>query len=150
MSENNPKGKLIIKVTTALGAIPISNAQIYVVPYNLENIKNEDRYSLVTDFDGLTRAVELSAPSETLSLSPGSNDSPYSEYILSVQKDGFKTVEIIGLPIFDGVTSIQNVNLVPLTEDEALVGNDPKLIYRENTGYENLRNDNGEFRRDQI
>ena len=133
------KGKLRIKVSTGFGAIPIEGAQVFIAPFDKTTSTSDDTYSLRTDADGLTSDIELTAPTKSFSLSPGSIELPFSEYVITVKKEGFKTAELNGTPIFDGVTSIQNVSLVPLSEDEVLYGRYDGQIYYENGGYEDLR-----------
>ncbi len=148
METLDSKGRLSVKVSTAQGAIPIKDAVVFVTPYVQNGNSVNETYSLRTNADGLTRILELSAPAKSLSLSPGSMTIPYSEYVLTVKKEGYKSAELIGIPIFDGITSIQNIFLVPLTEDELLNGGGNDDIYYENDGYSNLRSDAAEVRRE--
>ena len=63
MSENNNasgKGSLIVKASTASGAIPLEN--VTVVIQGLDSDNSDTLISLVTDRDGITPRVELSAP----------------------------------------------------------------------------------------
>jgi hypothetical protein len=105
-------GYLRLRVFTAGGAFPVENAHAYVSSSGGDAV-----YSLITDVGGLTRTVALPAVPRAQSLSPGS-DKPYSTYDIVITKDGYQTVEDINVPIFDGVTSIQPVELVPLSEGE--------------------------------
>ena len=141
MGTIDSKGKLTVKVSSALGAIPIKDALVFISSYVQNGIENNEMLSLRTDADGLIKSLELPAPAKSLSLSPGDSSLPYSEYVLTVKKDGYKTAELVGIPIFDGITSIQNVNLVPLTEDELLRGVNAEVVYFEDVGYKNLRAD---------
>lgn len=141
MANEGINGRLIVKVATGLGTIPIEGAQIFVVPYQKEDMNEGDTYSLRTNADGLTSVIDLSAPSRSISLSPSDEGMPYSEYLLTVRKDGYRTVEIVGIPIFDGITSLQSVNLLPLSEDEYVTGDKTTQVFFGNDGYNNLRND---------
>lgn len=140
-------GRLYVKVSTAQGAIPVKDAVVFVTPYVQNGSSVNETYSLRTNEDGLTQILELSAPAKSLSLSPGSKIVPYSEYVLTVKKEGYKNAQLIGIPVFDGITSIQNIFLIPLTEDELLNGGGVDDIYYENDGYVNLRSDTVDVRR---
>ncbi len=131
-------GYLAVKVTTASEGIPVENAIVYIKDYPDEGT-SDVLYSLRTNVDGATRKVELQAPPKADSLRPGSPALPYSQYIISVQKDGFNSVENIGVPIFSGITSIQSVNMIPLTEDQLLNGETGEFSFFENDGYPSLR-----------
>lgn len=139
IDEAGAKGKITVRVSTGYGAVPVKGAQIYITPLINEYNSDDYTYSLRTDNDGLTPLLELSAPPRSLSLSPGSTRLPYAEYVLTVIKEGYKTAELIGIPIFDGITSVQSVSLIPLTEDQIVLGDQKNQIFYENSGYDNLR-----------
>jgi hypothetical protein len=57
----------------------------------------------------------LEAPSGKLSQAPSQGGIlPYSLYDAEVFLDGFYRQEYTRIPVFDGITSIQPVNLIPL------------------------------------
>lgn len=111
------RGYLRVSVRAAREALPIPDALVLVTGSDRENDDTDAIYSLRTDEDGLTEVVELSAPSASLSMTPG-NPKPYGVYNITVQKDGYGSVENVGVPIFDGIVSTQPVALVPLSEFE--------------------------------
>lgn len=135
--ENSGNGDLKVRVTTGNGAIPIEGAVVHIRPYNVINQLGES-FTLRTDQSGNTETISLFAPPATLSKDPSNRELPYSEYVMTVIKDGFRTAENIALPVFDGIVSVQTVNLIPLTEYEFNSG-DNETIYYENTGYTSLR-----------
>lgn len=106
-------GYLVIRVSTARGAIPLENATVSV-----RGSQKEDSgifYSVETDSSGLTPRFALPAPPRALSQTP--NDSiPYSLWNIDVFKKGYITARFSGVPVYSGVTSIQNAELIPLTE----------------------------------
>ena len=67
--ESANTGYLIIKVSTAQGAIPLSNATVNIRGMEPEN--SGILLSLVTNSDGQTVKVPLPAPSIDLSEAPG-------------------------------------------------------------------------------
>lgn len=115
-------GYLKIVVTSASKTIPIPNASVII---SKEVDGNEEiLYSLLTNDSGETNIVELSAPPKNISESPSSSGiKPYSEYKVSTYLEEYFQVINLKVPIFSGITSIQNINLIPLPShtDERLV-----------------------------
>ncbi len=114
-------GYLIIHVATAGGAIPLEGAKIDVQTYGKESetappTRGDTIASPVSGIDGNTVRIPLSAPPKILSESPG-NGTPYALYSVNVTLDGYNSQSYAGIPIFDGITSIQPVILVPLPEN---------------------------------
>ena len=103
------EGYLIFSVSSANEALPIENASIRIVGADAQNGSVE--YNLITDRSGKTERIALKTPSKALSLSPGT---PYgfSRYNATVMKEGYYTQTFLGLPVFEGVTSIQPALLV--------------------------------------
>lgn len=106
-------GSMIISVYTAGGALPISNALVTVTGTEKEN--SGVISVLYTDQSGNTPKITLPAPPAKESESPGIKK-PYATYNVDVDKDGFYPKRFLNVPIFSGVTSVQPVNLIPLTE----------------------------------
>jgi len=134
-SDRTGIGRLVVSVTSGNGTLPIENAQVYIREYK-DN--SPLLYSLRTDSSGMTVSVTLPTPPRIDSLSPNGKV-PYSEYVTTVRKDGFYTTENIGVPMFDGITSVQKVDLLPLTEEDLMSGETPEREYFENNGYTSLR-----------
>ena len=110
---NESIGYLVIKVSTARGAIPLENAAVSVrgKPESSSGIL----YSLRTDSSGLTPRVSLPTPPKSLSQSPG-NPTPFSLWDIDVFCDGFISAHYTSVPVYPDVTSIQNADLTPLPE----------------------------------
>lgn len=104
----NSTGYLLVNARTALGALPVSGARV-TVNGAAEPIE------VYTDMSGATERIELLTPDVENSLSPGSVLPPYSSYNVSVEADGFYTVRTKSVPVFPGVTSVQNVNMIPVS-----------------------------------
>ncbi len=115
MNENSNEsfGYLIIKVSTARGAIPLENAAVSVraKPAEVSGIL----YSLRTDSSGLTPRITLPTPPKSLSQTPG-NSTPFSLWDIDVFNDGFQTAHYTNVPVYPEITSIQTADLVPLPE----------------------------------
>lgn len=108
-------GYVIVRVTTASGAIPLGDALVTVRDYPSDgngNVISTQR----TNSSGLTERIALPAPSRSLTQSPG-NAKGYKTYNIQVDKEGYNKQLYINVPIFDGVTAVQSADLVPLSEN---------------------------------
>ena len=115
---NSPgRGKLQVTVNTADGVLPVADAVVNIFGSDRDADNTGILYSLRSDRSGLTETVDLAAPSRSLSLTPG-NPVPYARYNITVHRDGYGSVQNIGVPVFDGVLSTQRVTLIPLSEFE--------------------------------
>ena len=118
MNENitspNGMGYVIVQATTASSAIPLQGARVRISSTNQGSY--EVLYDLVTGADGRTRRVALPAPSRATSLSP-TDTKPYASYGIEVTREGYEGALFSAVPIFDGITAIQQANLVPLPEN---------------------------------
>ncbi len=110
----NGAGYIIVRVTTASGAIPLEDALVTVKEY--ESNQGEIISVQKTNSSGLTNKISLPAPPKPLSMSAGRGKA-YSSYNIDVKKDGYIPQQYINVPIFDGVTAMQNADMVPLPEN---------------------------------
>ena len=112
------EGFLVVHVTTARGAIPLEGAAVSIrANEDTENTPRADiLYATVTNRDGNTERITLSAPPRENSMSPGQVP-PYSTYHLEVRREGYGMQSFVALPIFSGITAIQPVDMIPLAED---------------------------------
>ena len=108
LSQNPAFGTLLFQVTGGQGAFPVEGATITVTK------ALDDRLDLsitvVTDESGKTEPISLPAPSRTLSQAPNGGI-VYAAYQAEVSAPNYVTTEIRDLPVFDGITTIQPVNL---------------------------------------
>lgn len=113
-------GYLIIRATAARGAIPLEGAQVDVYDYLPEF--TADRGNLITsrttDQSGSTTPIPLPTPKKEQSLTPQNGGlPPYASYTVDVRLEGYTAHQYINVPIFDGITAIQQADLIPLTEN---------------------------------
>lgn len=111
-------GYLIVRATTARGAIPLEGANVTVrnrLP-EFEEGRGDAILSAVTDRSGNTERIALPTPSRETSERPG-NAKPYSSYDIEVFADGYYQHRYYGIPIFDGITAVQQADLIPLPEN---------------------------------
>ena len=127
-SENNSGyGYMIVRVTTARGAIPLDGAIVTVHNYDPEFERGRGDVIAVynTNASGLTERFALPAPPRELSVSPG-NGKTYETYNLSVTKPGYYRQYYTNVPVFEGITAIQNVDMIPLPENGQTDRFDPR------------------------
>ena len=118
-------GYLIVKVSTARGAIPLQDAAV-----NIRGAIDSTSgviYSLTTNSDGQTPKVSLPTPELYYSDSPD-NPIPYALYNVDVFKDGYVPMYFNNVPIFPSVISVQPAVMLPLSE-----GGSPATINEINT-----------------
>ncbi len=140
MQQSANTGYLKVQTVTADGAFPVEGAVIIVTDSEGSTIA-----SLRTDRSGLTETLSLFAPSRTLSQTPeNGGEIPYSTYTVQISRDGFYPVEDYSVPVFDGITSIQRANMIPLSEFSPLPPN-PRPQYVETPGYDKLQNGGGDI-----
>lgn len=116
-------GFLTVTVRTANGALPIEDALVNIYE-NIEtkngngDITNSNGYllySMRTNSSGQTEKVALPTKNASLSLEPG-NTRPFISYNVFASKEGYFDSDVINVPIFQGITSIQPINVIPLSE----------------------------------
>lgn len=112
-------GYLVVRVTTARGVIPLGGISVTVRNYNpeFEDGRGAVLTTLVTDRSGNTQRFPLPAPPKELSERPGAKTNPFSSYSVDIDTDGYYKQFYTNVPIFDGVTSVQQADLVPLAEN---------------------------------
>lgn len=106
-------GFMTVSVRTAGGALPVENVTVAV-----SRDGGEVLAVLITDSAGRSRTLELPAPPRENSLEPDGGQVS-SLYTVDAYRDGFYEVIISSIPVFDGVTSIQQILLVPVAEGDA-------------------------------
>lgn len=106
-------GFLIAQVYTSRGAIPIEGASISIytdLPEGKNLLGNRS-----TDLSGKTTLIPLEAPDRSLSQQP-SQTKPFASYVLQADHPLYYTVQIRDIQVFDGSTSVQNIEMIPLEE----------------------------------
>ena len=135
MNEQTLKGHLIVKVSTANGAIPLENVSVII--RGVEDDTRNVMLSLLTDRNGLTPKIDLPAPKRSLSESPNPASKPYTSYAIDVYKEGYYPQHYSGVPIFEGITALQNAILIPNAEFDS---KDP--FYTEEQDFNEYENPN--------
>ena len=109
--EETGQGFLTVNVRTAGGALPVEGAMITISSVDGEN--STVVAVMFSDMSGTTDVVSLPTPPRGQSLAPGGG--PVNTlYTVETARDGYYRVISENVPVYDGVTSIQQVNLVPI------------------------------------
>jgi len=106
-------GYLIVKVTTARGAIPLAGAAVYV--RGGKNDRSGVLFSLTTNRDGQTEKIALPTPPRANSETP-EGGVPYATYTVDVAKEGYLPQTFENVPIFPSILSIQPAVMIPAPE----------------------------------
>ena len=96
---------------TAGGAVPVSRAIV--------TVKDENETLMAvffTDENGNTPSLKVGAPPKENSSAPNAGGAPFSVYNIDTDKAGYISVRNINVPVYSGVTSVQPVELVPVSE----------------------------------
>lgn len=126
-------GTLVVTASTAGGALPVEGAFVTIRGASPEN--SGVLATVSTDRSGRTPRIMLPTPPAADSEKPGM-ERPYATYNIEVEKDGFFHQSFTNVPLFAGTTSIQPVNLYPLTE-YAGDAQDPNPRNTDESGAEN-------------
>ena len=109
-STNQNYGYLQINVTSSDGAIPIGDATVAV--RLIENGVPRIIAVLLTDESGKTPEIIIETPPVDLSLNP------YALVDIETTAFGYYSTANVSVPVFPGVKSVQNINMISLPEDE--------------------------------
>lgn len=119
MTAETDYGQLVIAVKTAGGALPVENAVVTVKDGSGEIIS-----IFFTDRNGRTPKLKLLAPPIANSEAPNQAGPAFFTYNVDTDREGYISVRNIGVPIYPGITSIQPVELVPVSEGSSEFYND--------------------------
>ncbi|WP_125154133.1 peptidoglycan-binding domain-containing protein [Clostridium rectalis] len=131
-----PEGRLKVQVFKGNSYIPVENAKV-TISTSKDTSTRQSSGTLTTDSSGLTKEVELSAPSLAISQQP-SDKLPYSLYDLLIEAPGYTPIKVNGCQVYPDQVALQQCNLnlsnVRQTEEvidikpNRLVGNFPPKI----------------------
>ena len=102
-------GYLTMQARTAHEALPLSGVQVSVLDDEQNRI-----YELTTDANGETRRVPLETMDRRFSQNPNFTGTPYVTYNVLAQAEGFDSVVVSDIPIFDGESAYLPLVLVPM------------------------------------
>lgn len=111
-AKNTEEGWIQVIVRKGDNAYPIPDASIII------NSTEDGQLKLIsntmTDESGKTELIAVPAPNVNYSLESDNKVRPYALYNVSVFADGYFREKSVNVPVFAGITSVQQFNLVPL------------------------------------
>ena len=110
-------GYLKVRASTAGDVIPVDGAVVYV--RSLGDGSDRLVFSLRTDESGQTRTAALPAPTAAAE-DALPDEEPVRSYGVEIKKEGYRTVEYAGVPIYAGITTLIEAELLPESEDESV------------------------------
>lgn len=105
------QGFLRVAARTGDGAFPVEGASVTVAVRR--NGTEHLAYHLLTDESGETPTVSMPAPPASLSQTP-EDAQPFTIVDIRIFAKGYFRAEMLNVPIFAGVTSLQTFQLIPL------------------------------------
>lgn len=105
-------GYILVNVRTADEASPVEGAEVLVTA-----VVDGARMILasgLTDPSGTTRKMSVPVPDAGLSQSPSPESRPYNLFDVSVSAAGFFNARSVDVPVFAGITSVQNFSMIPV------------------------------------
>ena len=114
----NGKGTLTVRVYISRAKLPLSDATV-VVTQRSEGGKYQLLSVQATDRSGSTRPVDIPTPLLEDSIQPGHGTPPYAVCDVWAEHPGYAMLLVEGVQIFDGVDTLQEMELSPLSEGES-------------------------------
>lgn len=108
------QGFILVNVRTGDDSLPVENATV-----TISAVSDGRRFYLgsdVTDESGRTKRFSVPVPNAESSLTPGSKVRPYGLFDISVSSRGFFNVRSVDVPVFSGITSLQNFSMIPVPQ----------------------------------
>ena len=108
--ESTTTGSLLGIVTAVRSLYPVNNAKVTVFKgdYPQMDIIDTD----LTNESGRTKIFNFKTPEKALSLEEANTKIPYSTYNMLIEADGYIKNIHLNIPVFSGVTSLQQSNLI--------------------------------------
>ena len=104
-------GYLNIQARTAHEALPLSGVFIRIM-----NAQGGSVYELITDENGETQTVSLETVDKSFSQNPYFSGTPYVSYNVLALAEGFNSLYVSQIPIFEGELATLPLALIPLQE----------------------------------
>lgn len=118
-------GYITARAYMSSAQIPLENVAVTIVSPDGTAIAMR-----LTDRSGLTEPIAIPAPEKAESEAPEENGRPFTDITLYAWKSGFEQVAARNVQIFSGITTVQDLEMVPLSElpdrwDENVLYNTP-------------------------
>jgi hypothetical protein len=111
-SLGSSKGYILVNVRTGDESAAVSGATVLVTAIVAGN--RIILASGMTDRNGTAPLFEVPVPAFGISQSPSPDSRPYNLFDVSVTAEGFFNARSVDVPVFSGITSVQNFNMIPV------------------------------------
>ena len=104
-------GYLQVRAYSSFAQLPLSDVAITVTV--------EDGTAIAmtaTDRSGTIQPIEIPVPDRSESQSPGSPERPFTSVTVHARLKGFVQIQAENVQIFAGTTTLQNLEMIPLSE----------------------------------
>ena len=105
------KGYITVHAYTSFAQLPLKNVAIAVTATDGTAIAMR-----LTDRNGLIVPIEVPVPDRSASLTPQSEEVPFTAVNLYARLKGYEQIEIENLQVFADTTTDQNLEFIPLSE----------------------------------
>ena len=103
-------GYILVKLFKVENLLPETNGSLKITNWNTGEIVYQKENAF--DISGESEKIRVTTPDKNLSLEPQlPGIIPYGKYNVEVISKGFDTVIIEGISVFEGITSIENIQL---------------------------------------
>ncbi len=109
-TENTTTGGLLGIITAVRSLYPVKNAKVTIFKGDYDNMEVID--TDIANESGRTKIFTLPTPEKVLSLEEDNQTIPYATYNMLVESDGYIKNIHLNIPVFSGVTSLQQSNLI--------------------------------------
>lgn len=118
-------GYITVRAYTSNAEFPLKNVAITITATDGTAIAMR-----LTDQSGQIRPIEIPVPDKSESQSPGNGEPPFTAVNLYARLQGYEQIESENLQVFAGTTTLQNLEMVPLSEfpgqwDQNMIFNTP-------------------------
>ena len=104
-------GYIQVRAYTSFAQLPIEDVAVAVTASDGTAIALR-----LTDQNGQIQPVEIPVPDRSESQSPDPPERPFATVNLYAHKKGFERIEAENLQVFAGITTVQDLMLIPLSE----------------------------------
>lgn len=118
-------GYIQVRAYTSVAQFPLKDVAIAITATDGTAIAMR-----LTDRNGQVSPIEIPVPDKSESLTPNVNETPFTSVNLYARLKGYEQVESENIQIFADTTTIQNLEMIPLSElpadwDQTVIYNTP-------------------------
>ena len=104
-------GYIQVHAYTSFAQLPLQNVAVTVTAEDGTAIAMR-----LTDRSGQIQPIPIPVPDRSASTSPGTGERPYTAVNIYARLKGFEQIENESVQVFPGTTTMQNLEMIPLSE----------------------------------